>query len=95
MSTTKGPVQLVRRDPSGYPRGIKFDDKTFLPVVIETTVPVGGGELSVRTTRTKKAARREGPFRLDQGTMTFSGAPDGSPCVSTPIFNSVATTSRF
>ena len=73
------PVQLVRRDPSGYPRGIKIDDKIFLKVAIETAVPIGSGELSVRTTRTKKAERREGPFRLEQGTLTLSGAADGWP----------------
>jgi hypothetical protein len=71
----KRPVQLVRRDRSGYPRGIKTpDDK----IGIETTLPVAGGELSVHTTRVKKTARREGPFSLGLGTMTFSGAPDQS-----------------
>jgi len=74
----KKPVQLVRRDRSGYPRGIKSPgDK----IAIETTLPVAGGELSVHTTRERKAARREGPFRLDLGTMTFSGAPDESLCL--------------
>lgn len=73
------PVQLVRRDPSGYPRGIKIDDKISLKVAIDTTVPIGSGELSVRTTRTKKAERKEGPFRLDQGTLTLAGAAENAP----------------
>jgi hypothetical protein len=122
------PVQLVRRDTSGYPNCIKFEDnqkaaeaaeagriappgarpgkmlaasatpaecfddedKTgsdasahkntlFLPAVIETTLPVAAGELAVCTSRAKKTARQEGPFRLGEGTLTLSGPPDGSP----------------
>ncbi|WP_143271575.1 hypothetical protein [Bradyrhizobium mercantei] len=74
------PVLLVRRDPSGDPQGIQLEENgPRLSVAIETTLKNVSAELSVLTTRDKKDSRREGPFRLVDGRLTFSGAADGSP----------------